>query len=131
ANWREAKVIINAKTFLPIAVKLVEPSENAETVHTFGGDLQVNAKANWIKFWEKDPFKPDLRSYKVVQNNKSAAEPSTPQQAPATSKPPTETTATGSTKGRATTNEPIAREPTRSADASKDATKKKANSTRN
>src|SRR6185369_6735367 len=35
SNWSEARVGINEKTFLPVAVMLTDPSGNSETVHLF------------------------------------------------------------------------------------------------
>lgn len=128
ANWREAKVIINHVTFLPMVVKLVEPSGNADTVHIFS-DVQANPKAPLIKFWEKDPFKPDLRKLQLVQDSKEAPPGVAPSLAPGTSaRPSTGKAASSGTNGRTSTND---RDLPRSADSSNGATKKKPTSTRN
>jgi len=68
ANWSKATVIIEAKTFKPKAVKLLDPT-GAESVHVFK-DVVVNEKRG---FWDKDPFKPSLRGFKLVLNDKPAA----------------------------------------------------------
>jgi TIGR03009 family protein len=122
-NWREAKIILSRTNYLPLVVKLVDPSDNAETVHIFD-DLQVNGKANPWAFWnKKDPFKPDLRKHQLVQNSKEAPPGTAPRQAPDTSSRPLPAdTGKAAAKGRATLND---REPPRSADQSNGAPKKK------
>jgi hypothetical protein len=69
-NWTRATVLIDAKHFVPIAVKLFDPSGN-ETVHMFH-NVEINPKSGWL---EKDPFKPDLRRYKeaVTRDLQSSA----------------------------------------------------------
>ncbi len=69
ANWVKATVIIEAKTFKPKAVKLLDPT-GAESVHVFK-DIVVNEKRG---FFDKDPFRPSLRGYKLaLLNDKSSA----------------------------------------------------------
>lgn len=60
-NWEKAIVIIDAEKFLPKAVKLFHPA-GAETVHVFK-NVEVDPK-RW--FFQADPFKPNLFSYKPV-----------------------------------------------------------------
>jgi TIGR03009 family protein len=69
ANWVKAKVIIEAKTFKPKAVFLEDPT-GGESVHVFK-DIVINEKRG---FFDRDPFKPSLRNYKLVLNDKSAVE---------------------------------------------------------
>jgi TIGR03009 family protein len=68
ANWREATVIIDDQTFLPFAVRLVDPSGQGTTVHTFS-NIEVNKKKAWFG---EDPLKPNLRGYKRTQPTGSA-----------------------------------------------------------
>jgi TIGR03009 family protein len=63
-NWQQATVIIDAQSFVPKAVKLLDPT-GAETVHLFK-DVQINPKKGWKDFWEADPFAPNLRRYQQV-----------------------------------------------------------------
>ncbi len=69
ANWSKAKVIIDAKTFKPKAVQLLDPT-GAESVHVFK-NIEVNSKPG---FWEGDPFKPSLRGLKLVLLDKPEAQ---------------------------------------------------------
>jgi TIGR03009 family protein len=69
ANWTKARVIIDAATFRPKAVKLVDPT-GAESVHVFK-NVEVNPKRF---FWEGDPFKPNLRNLQLVLTEKPAAQ---------------------------------------------------------
>jgi len=71
-NWESADVILNLKTFLPDAVKLVDPAGTKITVYSFS-----NLKVNESKFIDalidnEDPktrYTPDLRGFNVnVQN---------------------------------------------------------------
>jgi TIGR03009 family protein len=68
ANWSKATVIIEAKTFKPKAVKLLDPT-GAESVHVFK-NVEVNPKRG---FFEDNPFKPNLRGLKLVLNDKPEA----------------------------------------------------------
>jgi TIGR03009 family protein len=67
ANWIKATVIIEAGTFKPRAVKLLDPT-GAESVHVFK-NVEVNPKRG---FFEGDPFKPNLWNLKHVLNDKPA-----------------------------------------------------------
>jgi TIGR03009 family protein len=61
ANWTKATVIIEAKTFKPRAVKLLDPT-GSESVHVFR-NVVINERKG---FFDKDPFKPNLWGYKAV-----------------------------------------------------------------
>ncbi len=61
ANWSKATVIIEAKTYKPRAVKLLDPT-GSESVHVFR-KVVVNERRG---FFDKDPFKPNLWGYKPV-----------------------------------------------------------------
>jgi TIGR03009 family protein len=63
-NWDKAIVLIDAKRFVPIAVKLYDTTDN-ETVHLFQ-NVEINPKSGFLT---KDPFKPDLRRYKEAQTS--------------------------------------------------------------
>ena len=64
ANWREANIILDRKSFLPIHVQLIHPTGNTETVYSFG-KMQVNRKPAGIFSMGRDPFKPKLAGYRV------------------------------------------------------------------
>lgn len=108
SNWQKAVIIIDAKRFVPNAVKLVGPS-GAETVHKFT-NVEVNPPGNWLS----NPFKPNLWGYKQILNDKPSAaqlDKSLPQAKPVS---------TPTTKGRTGGDSPD-----RSADASADPAKGK------
>ncbi|HEX6987040.1 MAG TPA: PASTA domain-containing protein [Planctomycetaceae bacterium] len=66
ANWQRADVMLDAKTYLPTAVKLLDPSGNRVTLFSFG-EHKVDA-VNLLAFFPGgDPFKPSLLGYKQVQ----------------------------------------------------------------
>jgi TIGR03009 family protein len=67
ASWSQADVILDLRTFLPIAIQLKDPPGTGVTVYSFR-DLHVN-KSNWLKTpaqWMKNRFEPDLRMYHVI-----------------------------------------------------------------
>jgi TIGR03009 family protein len=70
-NWKEAQVILDRKTFLPFAVKLVDPAGTTETVYRFS-DLKVNQNAFLWRLFGRDWS--DIRKvmkdkgYKIQQN---------------------------------------------------------------
>ena len=66
-QYKEARVILDRRRYLPIAVQLFDPSGNRETVFTFT-ELKVNpAKRSWNLFArDTDPLKPNLAGYKPV-----------------------------------------------------------------
>lgn len=70
-NYREAWVILDKSNYLPVAVKLFDPSGNLETVYKFEG-IKINERRllpDW--FADKDPIHPELRKqgYKQVVSN--------------------------------------------------------------
>ncbi|MBD3673326.1 MAG: hypothetical protein HUJ26_07345 [Planctomycetaceae bacterium] len=68
-NWKEAEVILDRKTYLPIAVKLVNPAGTTETVYSFR-DLKINEHAIISNiFGRGNPFdiKRVLRGYKEIK----------------------------------------------------------------
>ena len=68
ANYQLAEINLDTKTFLPQAVRLIDPAGTKETVFVFG-DLKKNSKSivpTWIR---GDPFKFEDRSYKIVTKN--------------------------------------------------------------
>ncbi|MBI1315033.1 PASTA domain-containing protein [bacterium] len=68
ANYKWARVRIEQKTMLPMAVQMLDPAGTRETVYTFPR-ITRNPNAGLfanIKWWkEKDPFQPDLKGYDV------------------------------------------------------------------
>ena len=67
-NWASADVILDLRTFLPIAVQLVDPAGTKITVYSFAS-LKVNEN-EWIDKWfdKQDPktrFTPDLRGFNI------------------------------------------------------------------
>ncbi|QDV53147.1 PASTA domain-containing protein [Gimesia fumaroli] len=65
ANYREAKVILNPKTYLPNAVLLVHPGGNQSTVYVFKNVVANKSRGIITKIWGNDPFKPDLDDYQL------------------------------------------------------------------
>jgi len=76
-NWKQAQVILDRKTFLPFAVKLIDPAGTTETVYRFS-ELQVNQNAI-IRFfggglnWFNIPKVMKDKGYTLVQNNQNGA----------------------------------------------------------
>src|SRR5262249_32565747 len=73
ANWSRATVIIEAKTYKPRAVKLLDPT-GSESVHVFK-KVVVNERRGFL---DKDPFKPNLRGYKIVVQPETAKKSKSP-----------------------------------------------------
>ena len=65
SNWQEAEVMLDAKTYLPHAIRLIHPGGNAETVYVFY-DVKRNASRNVFALWQGDPFVPRLNGYKEL-----------------------------------------------------------------
>lgn len=64
-NFREAHIILDRRQFVPKAVKLIDPSGNVETVYMFR-EININ-QANLVPaIFRKDPFRPSLKSYKMI-----------------------------------------------------------------
>ena len=61
SSWKKADVILDTKTWLPIAVRLEHPSGDRTTVYSFA-DPKVNGL---FDPWWRNPWKPDLRDYSV------------------------------------------------------------------
>ncbi len=66
ANYRKATVILNKETFLPVAVQLIDPTGNKETVFMFR-KLVPNKPRGIFGFGNGNPFNPKLRGYRLVQ----------------------------------------------------------------
>ncbi len=65
ANYSEAKVMLDPKTYLPDAVQLIHPGGNQSTVYTFK-DVVANKNRGLFGDWlGKDPFVPDLDKYRL------------------------------------------------------------------
>lgn len=67
ANYREAKVILNPKTYLPNAVLLDHPSGNQSTVYVFKNVVANKNKGFFDGLFgkDRDPFRPDLNKYRL------------------------------------------------------------------
>lgn len=119
SNWSEARVGINEKTFLPVAVMLTDPAGTSQTVHLFAR-VEANPKQGILPqlFGGGNPFEPDLRKFKLVQNEKAGEGPEG--EAPGVSNRPP---ASAGTKNRTSANEKNSRDLPRSADASAAGTK--------
>ena len=67
ANYESAQVILDSNSFLPVAVQLIQPGGDQESVYTF--NIKPPKKGiGFLKniFGEDDPFKPQLTGYKRV-----------------------------------------------------------------
>ena len=70
-SWREAEVILNRKNYLPIAVKMVDPTGNRETVYRFD-ELEPNRPNNPIfEIFGRTPFniKLAMKGFKEIKQN--------------------------------------------------------------
>ena len=84
-NYKTAEIILDKKTYLPIAVRMHDPSGTLETVYKFE-ILDVNNRSLKAKlagvFGDNDPFHPDLRKkgYKLVlpSQEEGTARPTAP-----------------------------------------------------
>ena len=65
ANWVQAEVLLDAKTFLPTAIKLIHPGGTTEMVYTFHA-VKRNKTRGVFAGWN-NPFKPNLRGYKEMK----------------------------------------------------------------
>lgn len=65
ANYQLAEIILDTKTFLPSAVRLIDPAGTKETVFVFG-DLKKNSRSLLPDWLGGNPFKFEDRSYKIV-----------------------------------------------------------------
>lgn len=78
-NYSQARVLLEKVNYLPIAVKLYDPSSNLETVYKFKS-IKINEGPGILGgiFGEKDPFHPKLTGHKLSLT--STEEPNGPQQ---------------------------------------------------
>lgn len=65
ANYQLAEIILDIKTFLPSAVRLIDPAGTKETVFVFG-DLKKNSRSLLPDWLGGNPFKFEDRNYKIV-----------------------------------------------------------------
>ena len=65
ANFKWARVQIERKSMLPVAVQMMDPTGKRETVYTFP-DIKKNPRKALIPWMAQDPFNPKLKGY-VVQ----------------------------------------------------------------
>ncbi|MCA9027221.1 MAG: hypothetical protein KDA86_18580 [Planctomycetaceae bacterium] len=64
-NWQRAEVRLDAQYCLPIAIRLIDPSGNKETVYVFPL-TEMKANSPWDAIMP-DPFKPRLSGFKLQQ----------------------------------------------------------------
>jgi len=65
ANWQSAEIMLDARTYLPHAIRLIHPGGNAETVYVFH-DVKRNARRGVFALWQGSPFEPKLSGYKEL-----------------------------------------------------------------
>ncbi|HCS50377.1 hypothetical protein [Rubinisphaera sp.] len=72
ANWQQAEVMLDARSYLPTAIRLIHPGGNVETggnnetVYVFE-NVTRNADQGIVGvLWKGDPFDPRLRGYKEL-----------------------------------------------------------------
>lgn len=68
-SYSEAEIILDAQTYLPFAVKLLDPPGTKETVHLFS-DVTTSV----FKWPLRDPFRPNLLGYKPAVKDPVANE---------------------------------------------------------
>ncbi len=67
ANYSEAKIILDPKTYFPSAVQLIHPGGKQSTVYQFK-NVVANKNRSFLDKWfgqDKDPFRPDLAKYRL------------------------------------------------------------------
>lgn len=64
ANWSSAEILLDTSTFLPTAVKLIDPPETGESVYKFS-DLEVNKNGWFGRMIGKNPWDPKLKGYRI------------------------------------------------------------------
>jgi hypothetical protein len=71
-NYQLATVILDLKTYLPTAVRMIDPAGTKETTYSFQ-NLKANARASvlpsFLGLGERDPFKPNLKGMKIAVKN--------------------------------------------------------------
>lgn len=65
-QWSKAEVILNSKDFLPIAIQLTHPDGKDITVYKFI-DVKRNETRGVFALWKRDPFDPNLSSFKELK----------------------------------------------------------------
>jgi len=83
ANFRRAEVILTEENFMPLGLKMVDPSGESETMYGFG-KYEINSNPtifqNVVRLFKYDPFAPHPSGYtRVVETAPAAATASTPQ----------------------------------------------------
>ena len=85
ANYRQATVVLDKATYLPKAVRLIDPPGSTETAFRFE-ELEVNHKDNIFQRLlpgaKRDPFDPDLRGYKMINKVIAGKKPEQPADTP-------------------------------------------------
>lgn len=66
ANYQLAEIILDTKTFLPSAVRLIDPAGTKETVFVFG-DLKKNSRSLLPDWLGGNPFKFEDRNYRIIE----------------------------------------------------------------
>lgn len=81
ANYKWARIRIERKTMLPMAVQMMDPTGGRETVYTFP-KVEKNPKPGLLAgaFFQKifgttDPFRPNLKGYDIQAATQVAAKP--------------------------------------------------------
>ncbi|HIK90724.1 MAG TPA: PASTA domain-containing protein [Planctomycetes bacterium] len=75
-NWKEARILLNTETYLPDAVKLLDPAGTKRTVYTFQ-DMTINKKGLFGGLISgQNPWDPKIRGYQihVIQPGQQQAE---------------------------------------------------------
>lgn len=74
-SWSHADVILDLKTFLPVAVQLFDPADTKITVYKFR-DFKVNGTLGgfFAKLQGKNPFTPNLDDYNTIVAGEQTAD---------------------------------------------------------
>lgn len=74
-SWSHADVILDLKTFLPVAVQLFDPADTKITVYKFR-DFKVNGTLGgfFAKLQGKNPFTPNLDGYNTIVAGEQTAD---------------------------------------------------------
>ena len=85
-NWKSAQIYLDTKTYLPSAVKLIDPAGTKRTVYKFS-DMKIGGGI--ADFFKKDPWNPRINGYQihVIQPGQDGSEQPMEPQAIATGGP--------------------------------------------
>ena len=68
-SWQKADVLLDGRTFLPTAIRMMDGHDKMADETTYKFDV-ASMKVNAIRFpWKSDPFRPNLKGWKMIENH--------------------------------------------------------------